>query len=190
MASGDSAIKLCNRALSHLGEPPIAALTDASKRAQYCALHYDPVRQAELRRYPWNCAETRAALPANATPPAFGFGSAFPLPADFLRFWNADDPALFGWTIESGQILTDLGAPLNIVYIRDLADVTAMDALLTRVIALELAIALCEPLSQSAAKYQELKDRLAEIAPQAQLVDSQENSPREWDEDVWLRSRA
>lgn len=189
MAAGDSVTSLCNRALSHLGERPIGAIGENTKAGLLCALHYGPVRQAELRRYPWNCAQGRAAIPASATPPLFGYANAFPLPQDFLRFWNTDDDNNEAWTIEGGQILTDLGAPLNIIYIRDLADVTVMDALLTAVLANELAIVLCAPMNQSSAKYTELQNKLMAIRPEAQLVDSQENSPKEWDEDVWLRAR-
>lgn len=189
MAQGDSVIGIWNLAMGHLGEDPILSIDDTSKRATACRLAYDAVRRRVLRVYPWNCAEARASLPANATPPPFGYAYAYDLPADFHRFWEQDSPLTNDWSIEGRQVLTDDGAPLNIRYIRDLQDCTVMDAALVDTIALNLALDICMQLTGSAEKRDRIAQNIKDRVPEAHSVDAQENSPREWDEDVWLRAR-
>ncbi len=199
MALGDSAIGICNAALLALGEMPIASLTDNSRAALMCGARYDQVRRAVLRMQPWNCAITQATLAAAATAPAFQYDNAYAMPADCLRLWDcpdADDD-MMDWQVQSGApfgisgsaILTDYGPPLNILYVRDVQDATQFDALLTETIAAQLAVELALPLTQSAAKLQAAQAALSAKLDAARLVSSQENSPKEWDEDVLLRSR-
>lgn len=59
-----TAIDISNRALDHVGQDPISALTDDSKRAAICGRVYDKLRRAELRRNLWRFATKRAILRA------------------------------------------------------------------------------------------------------------------------------
>ncbi len=191
MAQGDSVVSICNSALVALGEDLITALTDNTKRAILCNLRYDPVRRAALRSHPWNFAKAQANLAASTTDPLFDYDWAYPLPADFIRFWDEssddnDEPEL---EIYGNQVLTDDAPPLGIIYVQDVQDPTRFDALFVQLLALELAFDLCEPLTQSGDKLKDVSARLTEKRTMARLVTSQENSPREWDEDIWLRAR-
>lgn len=191
MAQGDSVVSICNAALIALGEDVIVALTDNTKRAILCNAQYDQVRREVLRRHPWSCAQAKAQIAASTTPPAFGRRNAFQVPADFIRLWDLDDEKFdaMGWELVGDTIQTDDDGPLNLVYVCDLQDTTRMDALLVRCISLSLAVRLAKPLTQSDGILQGVKADLAEIMPDARLVTSQESSPKEWDEDVWLRAR-
>lgn len=196
MAQGDSPVSICNGALIALGCDPIVSIAppDANKRAALCAVRYNPVRRTMLRRRPWSCAKWQASLAASPTAPAFGPGNAYTLPTDFLRFWEVDangdwiDPPK--WITVGSQVLTDSGAPLNIWYVRDLQDCTVMDSLLVRCIELALAADLAIALTQDQGrKDKATADMEALLEGDASLVTSQENTPVEWDEDVWLRAR-
>lgn len=189
MAAGDSIVSICNIGLIEIGEDPIASLTDNRKAAALCSARYDQVRREVLRAHTWNCARKRVQLAADLVAPAFEFGNAFTLPADFLRMVNLPDNAEAKYQVEGLKLLTDETAPLNVVYIYDCQDPTIFDAMLATAIGYAMGEALAWPIAQSRdleAKMGKKKD--AKI-PDARLVGSQENSAEEWDEDVWLRAR-
>jgi hypothetical protein len=194
MAQGDSITSICNAAMIHLGEDLIVSAfpPDNSKRAILCNQRYDPVRRRVLRAHPWTCAKKQMALAASVTAPLFDYDNAYPLPFDFLRMWDEsdDDNSQPDYELQSGLLLTDDGPPFNAVYLFDLQDPTVMDALLVDLIGLELALELCEPLDQSSGTMQGIETKLKRIEDKADLVDSQENTSRELDDDVWLRARA
>jgi hypothetical protein len=194
MAQGDSFTSICNAAMIHLGEDLIVSVfpPDNSKRAILCNERFHAVRRRVLRAHPWTCAKRQASLAASVTAPLFDYGNAYPLPADFLRMWDEseDDNDQPDYELQSGVVLTDDGPPFNIVYLFDLQDPTVMDALLVDLIGLELALELCEPLDQSAATMNGIESKLKRIEGKAELVDSQENTSKELDDDVWLRARA
>lgn len=194
MAAGDSVVSICNSALIALGEDLITSLNDQTKAAILLATRYDPVRRAVLRSFPWPCAKQQTQLAPSAFKPLVTYDYAYGLPADCLRFldlpdndqaeWEATQDATYG-----PLLLTSEVAPLYGVYIRDLTDTTRFDSLLVDVLALELAIDICEPLTQSTNKLQSLTARLNAKRPVAQVTSSDEASAREWDEDIWLRAR-
>ena len=194
MAQGDSTVGICNRALTGaLGQDPIVSVfpPDNTKRAILCSLHYDPVRREVLRSNPWRFARAQVNLAASATAPLFDWTNAYPLPADFIRMYNEssdqnDQPnfQVFGPTIFSND-----GPPLGIVYIQDVQDPTRFDALFAKLLALELALVLCKPLTQSDELLAQVEAQVKDARAAAWLATSQEASPREWDEDIWLRAR-
>jgi hypothetical protein len=55
---------ICNLALGHLGEAPIADIDDDNTRARACLKHYDPTLEAVLRSHRWNFAQRRFATAA------------------------------------------------------------------------------------------------------------------------------
>ena len=58
-----SVIEICNRALSNIGNSrSINSLTEASKEAGQCSLHFDACRDAALADFDWNFATKRLAL--------------------------------------------------------------------------------------------------------------------------------
>ncbi len=193
MAQGDSAVSICNAALVALGSDLISSLTDATKRAALCNLRYDPVRRMVLRMRPWSCAKKQVQLAASTTPPPFGRQNQFPLPADFIRLWDeyVDDPYASddGFELIGNAVQSDDGGPFDLIYVYDLQDTTQMDALLVQCIALALAADIAPALTGSKEKQADAQAMLNAILPDASLVTSQENSPKEWDEDVWLRAR-
>lgn len=190
MALDDSQISIINQALRYLGEPPIVSLQDNSSAATTAAALYDPARRYVLRLHPWQFAAKRAQLAAAPTPPAFGYGAAFPVPADFLRVIELPDMAATDrWKTEGGSILCNGTAPLNLVYVCDLQDPTQFDSLFVRVLAYQLAGDMAPTISQEQSRQQAMYELAQATLDAERLVDSQSQAAPEYDDDVWLRAR-
>lgn len=54
--------EICNLALSHLGKGVITSLSQATKEARTCNIHYDPVRRAVLEDHHWDFAKVLLEL--------------------------------------------------------------------------------------------------------------------------------
>lgn len=189
---GDTAVTICNGALAALGEDAISSLSDATKRAQWCNRRYDPMRREVLRLAPWSCARKLVQITASATAPLFGKANAYPLPSDFIRLYDVEqDQALdaLGWELVGNSINADQTSPLDLRYVYDLQDPTQMDALLVSCISLRLAAELALPLTQSRDKRDQAFADFRALLPEARTATSQENSPVEFDDDVWLSAR-
>ncbi len=191
---GDSFTSITNIALIALGEDPVVNVfpPDKNKRAILASQRFHDVRRATLRSHPWNCASKDILLPMGATGPLFQYSAAYPVPADFLRvnlIFDGDEPTDQPYDLVGSQILTDLTAPLALRYVYDDEDPTTFDALLVHAIGYHLAAELAKPLTGSTSKRDDALGMLEGKLSIARLVGSQENSPKEWDEDVWLRAR-
>lgn len=57
-----TSVEICNLALGHLGEAPIAAINDDNTRARACNKHYDTALEATLRSHRWNFAQSRRVV--------------------------------------------------------------------------------------------------------------------------------
>ncbi|UPY96262.1 MULTISPECIES: hypothetical protein [Pectobacterium] len=80
-----SEIEICNIALSRLGiSRSINSLTEQSKEAGACSLHYEPARDAVLSDFPWSFATKRVALAdLNSAPSDWQY--AYRYPTDCMR---------------------------------------------------------------------------------------------------------
>ena len=81
------------------------------------------LRDDLLRDHPWNWATKRVTIPASTVSPTWGFANAFPLPANYRRLMEVQNPSKLEYRIESTSdgkvIVTDISAPLNIAYAAD-----------------------------------------------------------------------
>lgn len=197
-----SRVDIANLALTKLGSASkITSLTDNSVAARAMNGVYDITRKALLRRYHWSFALTRAALPALATAPAWGFAKQYQLPADYLRIVQVNDvfavPALndyidgdtSAWSIESGAILTDFGAPLKVRYVRDVTDEGTFDALFVSAFAAKLAAEVCEQITQSNTKKQGALADLKDALRDAVMTGAIEKPPTAIADDSWITAR-
>jgi hypothetical protein len=191
MAAGDSVVSICNIALIALGELPITSVfpPDNTKRAILCAQRYDDTRRFVLRTGLWSCAKQQAVLAAAPAGPLFTYGFAYQLPADFNRMIDLPENDHAQWEVFGAMLLTDEGPPLDVVYGRDLQDPALFDPGLVHSIAYSLAAELGMPITNSATKVQQALKTLEGKLDAGRLADSQQNSPKEWDVDVLLRSR-
>lgn len=180
MALTETAI--CNLALGHLGEGPISSINDDTTAARACLLHFEPCRDATLRAHRWNFAVERVKLD-DATAPAFGWDYQFDLPSDCLRVLEVNgseegDLISEPWVVEGRKLLTDAYSA-NVVYVKQITDVTLFDPLFVEAFALRLAVALSEVIRGTTDKTGELLTAYERVtAPLARRIDANEGRRR------------
>lgn len=190
MAGSD--VEICCRALDLLGAQPITALDDGSVAARLCARNYGPARDSVLRDYPWNDAQARAVLAADAQPPAWGFAYAFTLPVDCLRVVEIDGELRHGgrWRLEGDKLLTDAAGPLHIRYTRRLTDPGRIGPLLADAIAARLAAQIAFPITNSASQAEQMRALAEQMIRRARHIDAVEQSQDEQvTADDWTSAR-
>lgn len=144
---------------------------------------YEQSRRKVLREHPWNFAIKRELLAASATAPAFGYSTAFPLPADFVRVVVIEDGNGGTFTpddyaIENGEILLSTDASsLRLVYIYDIQDVTRFDPMFIDLLAHEIALAVAYRVTQSNGNVERLEMLAKTRGALAKAVDGQERPP-------------
>ncbi len=151
---------------------------------------YDQSRRKLLREHPWNFATKRAILAASSTAPAFGYATAFPVPADFLRLLyvstdlvNDRDTILptSAYQVESNAILItnnySSASSLNIVYVSDFTTVSQMDPLFIDLLAHEIALNVAYKVTENNTNIQRLGELYKRRAAIAKAIDGQERPP-------------
>jgi hypothetical protein len=190
-----SKIEICNLALVKLGALPIASLEDGTKAAVTLGKVYDALLDAELSSHPWTFASTRAQIPASSTAPAFGWGLAYPKPANFLKmievgqdwvFYSTPGGPLFA--LEGQSILTDQGSPLPIRYVQRITNAGLFPALFVTSFACRLAAEVCESLTQSVSKRQAAWEERKDAIKQARRSNDIELPPQMGAAQAWERS--
>jgi len=182
-----SEVDICNLSLQRLGAKTITALTDDSTAARECNRAYSHARDSELRSHPWNFARSRASLAADSATPAFGYAAQYTLPADFLRLLPTRDQQ--DLQIENGKILTDDGAPLQIVYIKREDDPNKFDQLFVDLLVARIARDLAEKITQSKTKIEISQSLYEEFRKEARRVNSFERPALEPPTDPWIIAR-
>lgn len=172
-----SVVDVCNSALQKLGAVGILSLSDNTKNARECSKAFDSNRRAELRKYRWRFAIKRAVLSPLATAPAFDYLYAFPLPSDCLRVIMPYDDPTNDWTVENGSILTNQGNTLNLRYIADITDPTVWDSSFYDMLAIALAVDLCETITNSTSKRQLLEQEYKDALATAKSTNAFERMP-------------
>lgn len=203
-----SVVEICNLALQRLGANPISSLSDGSKNARECALVFPSARDALLRRHWWNFAKKRvnlAPIVASEQPQCFG-AVAFELPPDYLkrcppdREWNFGDEdfQIEGRTILTSRVRypTPLGtstsaqAPyLPLKYIWRVDDPTLFDPCFEEALVIEIAIRLCERLTQSNTKKADLNNAMKDAVEEAKKANAIDNSHAIAPTDDWISRR-
>lgn len=191
MAQGDSAVSVANIALIDLGEQPITSLNESNKRATLVKTRIDDIRRFVLRTHPWNCAKKQAQLAASPTAPLFKWTSAYPLPTDFIRFYNEDEMQEYMglWEVMDGSIYAMTTGALNCEYIYDLQDYTRMDPAMIHVVAYNIVSELGLAITQNPSRVQLALGVMQAKYEIARFIGAQERAPKEWDVDVLLWSR-
>lgn len=153
-----------------LGADPINSLTDPGVNAGRCARAWPIVRDWLLRKHTWNAAARRVVLAPDAVAPAFGFGRAFTLPADFLRVIEVGDPDVesLRYKLESGKILAEVSV-LRLRYVWRNENPATWDSAMVHVATLAMAARLAYAVTNSAS-VEEV--RLAELRDELQAAKS------------------
>lgn len=127
--------------------------------------------------------------------PLFGYAQMFPLPADCARALDIEG-ARRPWVVEGRRLMCDEGSVLDLRYIGHTVARAATDpgdhdydALLISVMAQRLALELVEAITQSNTKKEAIGREYLKLLEEAAMVNVQEQSPKELEEDNWLLER-
>lgn len=183
-----SKTEIANRVLSKCGDRRVSNIeTDPSERAQVINSMYDIVRDALLKKYPWNFAIERKQIAADSNAPAWGYSKKYKLPTDFLSLLyirNFPD-----YRIEGGYILTNEGAPLYIKYVKRITSEGLFDPMFSEAFACELSVECAERINGSNTKKQILAQQRDNAVKMAFMNDAIQDPPQERQDDEWLLSR-
>ncbi len=188
-----SAVSIVNVALVKLGQRTIEALTDDSPQARIANRTFVDIRDDVLREHTWNWATKRTSLAASATSPDWGFENAFPLPSDYLRLVDVNNPSKFKYQIESTDdgavIVTNIAAPLEILYVARITDVTQMDTKFREVLSARFASEWAEDMTGVSKLAEDLTILYDRKLRDAKGVDGQEDSVSVIDVSTWTDAR-
>ncbi len=188
-----SDVGICNRALQKLGARRITSLGQDHVNARACNIAFEPVRDALLREHPWNFAIKLASLAVAGTDPIFGRNRSFQLPTDYLRLLSKfpeDNDNTHDWQIQGKKIHTDDSAPLEVRYIAQITDPNEMDALFREALATDLALEMCEELTQSNTKKAALVVQRKVVIGRAKKTNAIENVAAVPFKDEWESVRS
>ena len=200
-ASASTNTQICNLALARLGQPAITTIEgdDLAWVEELMALHYPQTRRRLLRGGTWNFAKERAAVTAaSGVTPAFGFGNAFALPVDYLRFLtlgniDEDNPLLPTLYDIRGRYIytdeTDDSDTIYLSYIKDETNVAVWDALFQNLARLELASDVCYRFTLKPSQLTALADELKDVRLEAKAVAGQETPPKRVTRSKWAMAR-
>ena len=144
-------LQIANKSLTKLGLPTIQSFESQEEAARLAAAIFGTVRDYELATYPWAFAIKRAELPALADAPAFGYKFQYALPTDFLRLeaiCNQGGADKNAYELEGNNLLTNIGAPLQIRYISRELNLVKWPPYFVEALATKLAYEMCERLKQ------------------------------------------
>ena len=133
----------------------------------------------------------RKILAPSAVVPAFGYGYAFPLPAECLRFLKPTQTVL-DWSLESHEgspaILTNDGNVIYLRYVGRVIDENKLDPLFVMMFAAHLARHCCEKVTQSNSKKQDMETRYQKYRLEARRGNAFEKVPDQGPVDEWITS--
>lgn len=196
-----SEVEIANVALTLLGETRILSLDDNIKQAREAKAIFNINRDALLSAYTWSFAKKRTQLSALVGTPPFEFGYKYQLPADCLRvifvgdyYAGLDLTDYRGspnkeFTIEGREILTNLGAPLNLQYVYRVTDTAAWQSAFIKAFSCNLAMDLAEPLTQSDKKRERAEIAFRRAISDAVRTNAIELPPEKMPDDEWIMSR-
>lgn len=179
---------VCNFALAKCGEQRIISMTDDSKNAILCRLHFDQTYREVLRNHPWNFAIRRATLAEISGYTGIEFEHQYQLPADCMRVLRLDSDDTSVFNVEGRTIVTD-ETPCNIVYIGMDDNLNLCDPLFIKVLALELAVKLSYNLTETRTQTDGLLEEAKLAWVEARSMDAQEGTPRKVELSEWLSAR-
>lgn len=184
-------VSICNLALTRVGHDTISSLTEGSKAARMCNLHYEPSLYAVLEAHLWNFAISRATLSQDATAPNHEFAYRYLLPTDFLRCVRTYNEAIGyydEYRIEGQYLVTDEGE-VKIEYVAKITDPAKFPALFVDLLAQRVAAEICMALTDNQNATESLWKIYDTKLREARYSDAVQGTPRDLVADVWLNSR-
>lgn len=189
----ESNVGIANEALSLLGSSrKLESLDQDHPNARTLNAAFDRTRRSLIRRYEWAFAKARASIAADPDQTVWGEHNRYSLPGDFLRLTRDNETGFsVDWKIEGQFIVTDDDAPLEIIYIADVEDPNAQDALFREAFANRLAFVTCKEITGSTDLHRVLNKDYDDVIAEAKLANAIEKPAQSLDaeDDSWLLAR-
>jgi len=183
-----SKVDICNSAMRKIGAARISDFTENSKEAELCRDAYDIIRRRLLRSNSWNFALKRANLAETPGDPLNEWAHSFQLPTDCLKIVSTtNDPCRY---VQEGRLILTNEGTIGIKYVSDAELVNEFDPSFFEVLAFELAMDLCVPLTDSTTKLEVVQKMYAKFSGEALTNDAQDDVEQSYiSDDTWLKSR-
>lgn len=175
--------EIANIALGLIGANLVTDIdVDDSDEARLIRVHYDAAVEATLEGQEWSFAIKRFEATLDPTPPLYGWGSRFTVPADIIRVVSCDpqsrgpglsvkyQPEQIDWDFEGGFILTNE----SVVFARGITrEVNEGDfsPLFVHTFAAKLAMMVALPLTQSQQIFADMMQLFAGFQVEAKTRD-------------------
>ena len=193
-----SVIEICNKALAHLRQRPIASLDDRTPEASQCKQFYGSAVEETLRAADWAFARmlAPAAVVADATAfPGYAYAFAYPANCAALRGFaksNRADPDVKYTTANTpvGRVIYTNHINPVLIYTIDNPQVADFDAGFCNALEYYLAAKIAIALTGKANLMQGMEQR-ARAATALAVSDNYNEEPQELEESVpdWLAVR-
>ncbi|KPH66329.1 MULTISPECIES: hypothetical protein [unclassified Novosphingobium] len=189
-----SQTSVANLALMFIGtETRLLSIDDEKDAARSLKAVWDILREGLIRRYSWNWATRRAALPAEAITVSPPFTHSFRLPAQAIRLIEVFDASgkytASDYQLEGRSVLTARPGPLYVRCLMDIAEIAEWDPLAAIQFAGNLALTCGNRIAGSAFDKALTMQRYREAVADAQQTDALENPPIEVEESAWVEAR-
>lgn len=173
--------EICNQALDHLKEAPIASVNEGTKRADWFLRNYDQQRRTALVALPWNFARAYWDIPRDPDTPAGPWTYRYRRPADILRMEplraaGSKTAERVPYELRRGYILTDYSQnPLTVSGWANVTNTGEFPALFVEVFALRMAVKLSHFITGKASLRQELRNELGDMMDVANRIELKES---------------
>ncbi len=170
----DSWVKICNLALSRIGEPDITALDDDTEEAIACNSVYESVVDEVLEMYNWACARSMAILSADSSTPVFKWDYQYPFPSNpyCLRVIKVQDTGEtdIEYEIQGRKILCDEEDGIYLQFSKRIVDPAELSPWLSTCIALKLANWIEPRFGDSITRRKSIMDEFAAAVLEAKIA--------------------
>lgn len=181
---------ICSQALLKLGAESITSYEDGTAEAEISSSLYPLVRDSLLSSYPWKFAIAQRKLQRLAEVPVADYKYAYLLPPDFLRVISAGIGGKgqgIEYTINENRLHTNKGE-VNLTYIFRPVE-SSFPPFFCEALVARLAAEFCLPLTESASRAELLAKNSEELIKRARLIDSQQSTPRCFEDYTLLEAR-
>ena len=197
-------LEIINAAMRNLGGKQSISVTDKTNAAEEMQAAYKMVRDNLIRSYDWNCCIKRgtAAFVEESKEIFYqDYKYIYQVPSDCLGIISVND-RFTGYSgieltenynpffkIRGNKIYTRYKPPLILEYKYRNQDVASYDACFCKVLALDLAMALCQRIKQSESAYDSLRRQREEALGDALRCNALEIPACPKPTGNWLRAR-
>lgn len=163
MATGDTAVSICNKALLYLGAEAITSFTDGTLSGNACSILYNDVKRATMSMYSWSFTIKKIELVKEAATPVSEWTNQFAFPSDMLtnvpravrNSASPGAPTTTDWEVQQAAngstVLMTNATQVYIDYQKEVSE-TLMPHHFVQLLAYQLAWHLAETLTDQTAK--------------------------------------